>query len=264
MSFTLSNFFSPKKNEIRPLHTGFGFFSEVIQNKLNTSEIKQTNIEKFQNSNLVNKTENKNEYFNEEHSSEIAIPLTENILSESDSKVANKSIKRQQEKNKLDNKNISLEKYYVNPFFAFLAWTIDALLGFCFLIISLCINFVFLPKGFFAISPSNTKILSFITSDMNIIYTFMFSLQVWLFMAFLVFIFQYSILGFEGSTLGRWIFGIAIKNHKNIHSKVSEKSKICAALSEAFLLGGILSFLFIIIFPSRVPIFFWLRYSSKK
>ncbi|WGL60212.1 hypothetical protein QEJ31_01160 [Pigmentibacter sp. JX0631] len=264
MSFILSNYFSTKKNDIRPLHSGFGFFSEVIQKKLNSHEIKQIQSDKVKNNYLENKIETKNEIFADEHSSEIAIPLSENILNDSENSLNNKNLKKQHEKQKIDYKNSTIEKYYVNPFFAFLAWTIDALLGFCFLIISLCINFVFLPKGFFAISPSNAKILSFITTDMNMIYTFMFSLQVWLFMAFLVFLFQYSILGFEGSTLGRWIFGIAIKNHKNIHLKVSEKSKICAALSEAFLLGGILSFLFIVIFPSRVPIFFWLRYSSKK
>ena len=56
-----------------------------------------------------------------------------------------------------------------------------------------------------------------------------------------------------------WIHQLANKG-----LKVSEKTKVCAALSESLLLGGILSFIFIVISPSRVPIFFWMRYSSKK
>lgn len=259
MSFFLSNYLSVQKNQVRTLHSGFGFFAEEIQKKLGFQEAQKKSHESITQSaksNLVTSHESSIESFN------IATPLVEETIENSasfNSKVTplNKEKKNQTEIPRSND-------YYVNPFFAFLAWTIDALLGFCFLIISLCINFVFLPKGFFAISSTHAQMLSFISADLNFIYTFLFALQVWFFMFFLVFIFQYTILGFEGSTLGRWIFGIVIKNHKDISSKVSEKSKILAALSEAFLLGGILSFIFIIVFPSRVPIFFWLRYSSKK
>lgn len=260
MSFFLSNYLSVQKNEIRPLHSGFGFFADEIQKKLGFSQAQKKQNESTD-SNQFNKLENNNEII---HANEIAQPLIEEELEKATIFQTNLKNKKNATTLKYGHQNTDSNKYYVNPFLAFLAWTIDALLGFCFLIISLCINFVFLPKGFFALSPNNAKLLSFMTSDLNLIYTFLFSLQVWVFMFFLVFIFQYAILGFEGSTLGRWIFSIAIKNHKDIDKKVNEKTKIYAALSEAFLLGGILSFLFIILFPSRVPIFFWLRYSSKK
>ncbi len=261
MSFFLSNYLSVQKNEIRPLHSGFGFFADEIQKKLGFSQTQKKQIENINTSQSLKLENNAKEIV---HANEIAQPLIEEELEKATLFQNNLKNKNHEINIKYSPQNPEYNKYYVNPFLAFLAWTIDALLGFCFLIISLCINFVFLPKGFFAISSNSAKSLSFITSDLNLIYTFLFSLQVWIFMVFLVFIFQYAILGFEGSTLGRWIFGIGIKNHKDIYKKVNEKTKIYAALSEAFLLGGILSFLFIILFPSRVPIFFWLRYSSKK
>lgn len=258
MSFFLSNYLSMQRSNIKPLHVGFGFYGEEIHQRLGNIKVNEDKI----------KSEEKTKVTNLENSS-IVNPIQPD--KKIDTHPEKKEIETSKKSNYDDssarefNKNIAVKSiYYVNPFFAFLAWTIDAILGFCFLIISLCINYVFIPKGLFVISPAFEKYISFLALDINVVHTFLFSLQVWFFMAFLVFLFQYTILGFEGSTLGRWIFGIAIQNNKNKEAKVSEKTKICAALSESLLLGGILSFIFVIISPSRVPIFFWMRYSSKK
>ncbi|WP_397601155.1 RDD family protein [Silvanigrella sp.] len=258
MSFFLANYLSKQDEDIKPLHVGFGFYGEEIQKRLGKLKKIELDINtdaaiKLESS-IIEKTSSKIIPSLEDNAS-IAIPKSDN---------KNKTDKNDELQNKfLDNQKFKSE-YYVNPFFAFLAWTIDAILGFCFLIISLCINYVFVPKGIFVVSPTVQKYLNYVTLDVSVFHTFLFSLQVWFLMAFLVFLFQYTILGFEGSTLGRWIFGIAIQNNKNKGLKVSEKTKVCAALSESLLLGGILSFIFVVISPSRVPIFFWMRYSSKK
>lgn len=258
MSFFLANYLSKQDTNIKPLHVGFGFYGEEIQKRL--GKLKKIEVETNAETELKMETS-----IIDKASSKMIPSLDANISSAiPNSENKNKTDENEVSQNKfLDNQKFKSE-YYVNPFFAFLAWTIDAILGFCFLIISLCINYVFVPKGIFVISPTVQKYLSFVTLDLNVFHTFLFSLQVWFFMAFLVFLFQYTILGFEGSTLGRWIFGIAIQNNKNKGLKVSEKTKVCAALSESLLLGGILSFIFIVISPSRVPIFFWMRYASKK
>ncbi|APJ04095.1 RDD family protein [Silvanigrella aquatica] len=259
MSFFLENYISPSKSQIKPLHIGFGFGGDVIQQRISL-KIKQEKQNLDYSENVNNKIDD-NSTISENIIIKNAIvtpnvTASEEIISKSNTVHNLNNI----EENNTHEKNT---KYYVHPFFAFLAWTVDALLGFCFLIISLCVNYVFIPKGFFEISPAIAKYFSNVTLDINFIYTFLFSLQVWVFMALMVFLFQYTILGFEGSTLGRWLFGISIQNAKDKTVRVSEKTKICAALSESLLLGGILSFIFIVLFPSRVPIFFWMRYSSK-
>jgi hypothetical protein len=266
MSFFLENYLSIQKSEINPLHDGFGFGADEIHRRL----VKAVSVEKQLAAEVpVDKA------ISMSHevivsAKEIDIPLPLQIPQKPIPPKANikplikKLPEFAEEEKRLQESEAIHSNYYVHPFFAFLAWTIDALLGFCFLIISLCVNYVFVPKGFFEVSPALANYLSMLTLDLNVIYTFLFSLQVWFFMTILVFLFQYTILGFEGATLGRWLFGISIQNNKNKSLKVSEKTKICAAISESLLLGGILSFIFIVMFPSRVPIFFWMRYSSKK
>ena len=265
MSFFLENYLNIQKSAIKPLHDGFGFGADEIHRRLGRSKESEKEV--------VEPPAEKVSPVNFETSSpvnEIEIPVTPQVPQKpvpskpSLKPPANKLSKIEADSNRVQDSDGIHSNYYVNPFFAFLAWTIDALLGFCFLIISLCVNYVFVPKGFFDVSPTLANYLSMLTLNINVIYTFLFSLQVWFFMALLVFLFQYTILGFEGATLGRWLFGISIQNNKNKSLKVSEKTKICAAISESLLLGGILSFIFIVIFPSRVPIFFWMRYSSKK
>lgn len=266
MSFFLENHLSIQKSTIKPLHVGFGFGAEEIRQRLGKVALieKKSDFEAS-----IDQTIPLN-YESSSPAAEIDAPFIPHVPQEpippktTIRPFVKKLPEFEEEAKKLPDNDMISSGYYVNPFFAFLAWTIDALLGFCFLIISLCVNYVFIPKGFFDISPTLVKHFSVLTLDVNVIYTFLFSLQVWFFMAILVFLFQYTILGFEGSTLGRWLFGISIQNNKNKSLRVSEKIKICAAISESLLLGGILSFVFIIMLPSRVPIFFWMRYSSKK
>ncbi|WP_186645180.1 hypothetical protein [Fluviispira vulneris] len=248
-----------QKRSIEPLHTGFGFFAESIIDKSQYLPLKESELTAQNNAYLNSDIEKSPIILNENYYAENINELP--INHEKDAAV----IKEKQLKAFYnDQKDVDVDNnYFVHPFFAFLAWTVDALVGFCFLIISLCVNTVFIPKGFFDVTSSLVKYLSVATVDLGVLYTFLFSLQVWFFMAILVFLFQYSILGFEGATLGRWLFGISIQNHKDKNAKVSERTKFCAALSESMLLGSILSFLFIILLPSRVPIFFWMRYSSK-
>ncbi|KAB8033203.1 hypothetical protein [Fluviispira multicolorata] len=248
-----------QKEKIRPLHTGFGFFAETIIDKSHNSPNKKIELSDEYLMNSNDEFELNNVILDNSISTQIIENSTP--LSKTD-----ESIKRDRRSEvfKSDQRSTAVDSnYFVHPFFAFLAWTVDALVGFCFLVISLCVNTVFIPKGFFDVTSSLVKYFSIATGDLGVLYTFLFSLQVWFFMAILVFLFQYSILGFEGATLGRWLFGISIQNNRDKNGKVAERTKFCAALSEAMLLGSILSFLFIILLPSRVPIFFWMRYSSK-
>jgi hypothetical protein len=268
MSFFLENYLTIQKSAIKPLHDGFGFGADEIQRRLG-----KINLEDKESLQEEMEVEKLTSFSSETIAIPIEIeapPFTSKVPqnptpSNTQIKPSAKQLRefKEEVKNNQDDKVIP-QNYYVHPFFAFLAWTIDSLLGFCFLIISLCANYVFVPKGFFDVSPTLAQYLSMLALDVNVIYTFLFSLQVWFFMAILVFLFQYTILGFEGATLGRWLFGISIQNNKNKVLKVSEKTKICAAISESLLMGGILSFIFIVMSPSRVPIFFWMRYSSKK
>jgi hypothetical protein len=244
------------KIDIKPLHFGFGFGADEILKRSLKKAVDPENV----------LSESETVTLKEYPDNSLLHPLTEKTSFSTT--VVETATNHDTNKYKTNNtqqiqNNIPSSRYYVHPFFAFLAWTVDAFFGLCFLVISICFNYFFLPKGFFEISPFFLKYLTFLNFDTNIAYTFLFSLQVWFLMALLVFVFQYTILGFEGATLGRWIFGVTIQNHKDRLAKISEKTKIFAALSEAMLLGGILSFIFIIIFPSRVPIFFWLRYSTK-
>ncbi|BBH53503.1 hypothetical protein [Fluviispira sanaruensis] len=248
-----------QKRSIQPLHTGFGFFAESINDKSQNLPLKEIELTSQNDIYLNSDIEKSPIILNENY-------YMENINNSPTNFVKDESVYKEKQINAFYNDQKEGENdtnYFVHPFFAFLAWTVDALVGFCFLIISLCINTVFIPKGFFDVTSSLVKYLSVVTVDLGVLYTFLFSLQVWFFMAILVFLFQYSILGFEGATLGRWLFGISIQNSKDKNAKVSERTKFCAALSESMLLGSILSFLFIILLPSRVPIFFWMRYSSK-
>ncbi len=267
MSFFLGNYLSIQKSTIKPLHNGFGFGADEIKERLGKADSGEkelaTEASAAEKEVLVS-------YKTITTPTEIEVPQAPHIPQNpittkvSMKPSSRKSLEFDEEAKSFQDNNEIHSKYYVHPFFAFLAWTIDALLGFCFLIISLCVNYVFVPKGFFDLSHTLAYYLSMLTLDINVIYTFLFSLQVWFFMAILVFLFQYTILGFEGATLGRWLFGISIQNNKDKSLKVSEKTKIFAAISESLLLGGILSVIFIIMSPSRVPIFFWMRYSSKK
>jgi hypothetical protein len=249
---------SMHKLDIKPLHFGFGFGADEILKRSLKKTVDHENI--LSESETVTLKEHPDNSLMDSMTAVDKKSFSTAVIESVTSHDANQSNANnvQQIQN-----NIPNTRYYVHPFFAFLAWTVDAFFGFCFLVISICFNYFFLPKGFFEISPFFLKYLIFLNFDTNIAYTFLFSLQVWFLMALLVFVFQYTILGFEGATLGRWIFGVTIQNHKNRLAKISEKIKIFAALSEAMLLGSILSFIFIIIFPSRVPIFFWLRYSTK-
>ena len=268
MSFKLGIHMSVESEGIKPLHEGFGFSAEEILRRREKDfliEKKSVSIESPAKAlNLHEETIAQVDHFG---APQVSIPDSPPIKTPSrllDNSVSSKAFIQEEEAKIFRNESEVSGTYYVNPFFAFLAWTVDALLGFCFLIISLCINYVFMPKGFFELSPTLASYLSLFSLNISVIYTFIFSLQVWFLMAIMVFPFQYTVLGFEGSTLGRWLFGISIRNSKNKSLKVSEKTKICAAISESLLLGGILSFIFIVLFPSRVPIFFWMRYCSKK
>lgn len=273
MSFFLETPEPVQKSIIKPLHYGFGFGAEEILENLKKTDLKQEPPHNPQPSLLFETPHEVVEKPYQAHvgtqvsqiSPEVTLPLPPKPNSSKIPSRSEQTLKNQLESSvkPLNISEVADTNYYAHPFFAFLAWTIDALVGFCFLLISLCINFVFVPKGFFDVSSAFVKYATLLSVDINVFYTLLFSLQVWLCMFILVFLFQYSILGFEGSTLGRWLFGIKIQNNKNKKLRPSESTKICAALSESLLLGGILSFIFIIFFPSRVPIFFWMRYSSK-
>lgn len=264
MSFFLMKGLNLQRNSIKPLHAGFGFGAKEILLHINKNSSVEKELSKkvpLVRAASVNLDQNLNS-FDLDGNKFSQIPSKTSLVLEGISNLSTKNLAENQ-KNRNLNKG-HLPKYYVHPFSAFLSWTVDAFLGFCFLIISLCVSYVFIPRGFLNISNSFAHYISMFNLNIDIIHTFLFSLQIWFFMATLVFVFQFIILIFEGATLGRWLFGITIQNHKDKNLKVSVGSKICAALSEALLLGGILSFVFIVIFPSRVPIFFWMRYSSQR
>jgi hypothetical protein len=248
MNSPLENPLFSQKKEIKPLHTGFGFGAQ---------EILKNFREKSQKPSLSTPLDSK---------SPCMPSLSQNFAQSSSpfKEFADHQESLSSRSSEDQHRNSEDQQYHVPSFFAFLAWSIDSLIGFCFLMISLCLNFVFIPKGFIDIWGSFFDYALKMSLNLNLFYTFLFSVQVWFVSALFVFLFQYTMLGFESATLGRWLFGIAIQNHKNKKWKVAEKTKVCAALSESLLLGSLFSFLFVLFFPSRVPLFFWMRYSLKK
>lgn len=230
-----------KVNSIKPLHKGFGFHVQDFEIE---KELSQNAIAKGEDTQVVNAHE-----LQSQKSHVHGKKYVKANLFEVEPGFTNHSIS-------------SNRDYYVHPFVSFLSWTVDAIIGFSFLIISLCVNLIFLPKGFFDLTSSFIARYSIFFSNLNLVILFLFSIQVWFFMAVITFVFQYAILGFEGSTLGRRLFGVYLQNHHNKSQRVSESAKVCAAFSEALMLGSILSFLFVVLMPSRVPMFFWLRYSA--
>ena len=88
MSFFLSNYLSVKKNEIRPLHSGFGFLLMKYK-KLGLARHKRNKNEST--FNQFNKLENNNEII---HTNEIAQPLIEEELEKATIFQTNLKIKR--------------------------------------------------------------------------------------------------------------------------------------------------------------------------
>ncbi|MBX9703419.1 MAG: hypothetical protein K2X39_04640 [Silvanigrellaceae bacterium] len=86
------------------------------------------------------------------------------------------------------------------------------------------------------------------------------TIHVWFFTCLFIFILQLVAIKKRGTTFGRSFFRI----YPEKNSSFLYLDSIAIGLHEFLTLGGLLSFPFALLFPYRLPLFFWIKLSIKR